>query len=49
MDSLKDKLANISMYDVKAYVRKAQNGMDLWLNETTFFIQLAIFVFSIII
>lgn len=27
MDALKDKLANISMYDVKAYVRKAQNGM----------------------
>lgn len=28
MDSLKDTLSNISLYDVKAYVRKAQNGMS---------------------
>ena len=27
MDALKDTLSNISLYDVKAYVRKAQNGM----------------------
>lgn len=27
MDYLKDATKNISLYDVKAYVRKAQNGM----------------------
>lgn len=27
MDLLKDAAKNISLYDVKAYVRKAQNGM----------------------
>ena len=31
MDLLKDAAKNISLYDVKAYVRKAQNGM--WLNR----------------
>jgi hypothetical protein len=29
MDSLRDTISNISMYDVKAYVRKAQNGMKI--------------------
>ncbi len=29
MDLLKDKLTNVSLYEVKAYVRKAQNGMFL--------------------
>lgn len=30
MNNLKGKLANISLYDVKAYVRKAQNGRNFF-------------------
>lgn len=33
MDLLKDAAKNINLYEVKAYVRKAQNGMYYGLGE----------------
>lgn len=30
MDYLKGVSKNVNLYDVKAYVRKAQNGMLIW-------------------
>lgn len=28
-DNLKDQVANLSLYDIKAGVRKVQNGMEI--------------------
>lgn len=34
MDLLKDATKNLSLYEVKAYVRKAQNGMFFFFSRS---------------